>query len=114
LLETPYGNVLFQDSMGFFTGLYAHTPVDVALLAAAGRGHIDGEPIQGAVEDFIARECELLRPRRVILSHHDNFTGAPDAPDVTDVTPVHEELARTQPDIEILTMELGGSITLFE
>lgn len=113
VIETPYGKVLFQDSMGYFTGLYTDTRVDVALLAAAGRGHIDGEPIQGAVEDFIAVECELLRPSRVVLSHHDNFTGAPDAPDITDVAPVQEQLARTQPDIEVLTMDLGGSITLF-
>ncbi len=73
--------------MGYFTGLYAHTSVDVAILAAAGRGHIDGEPIQGSVEDFIAGECTLLRPSRVLLSHHDNFTGTADAPDLTDLTP---------------------------
>ncbi len=76
--------------MGYFTGLYAHTSVDVAVLAAAGRGHIDGEPIQGSVEDFIAGECTLLRPSRVLLSHHDNFTGTADAPDLTDLTPVHD------------------------
>jgi len=114
LIETPHGNVLFQDSMGYFTGLYAHTPVDVAILAAAGRGHIDGEPIQGSVEDFIAGECALLRPSRVLLSHHDNFTGTADAPDLTDMTAVHEELARQHPTIEVLSIDLGGSLTLFD
>jgi len=114
LIETPHGNILFQDSMGYFTGLYAHAPVDVALLAAAGRGHIDGEPIQGSVENFIAGECELLRPSRVLLSHHDNFTGAADVPDLTDMTPVHDELARRHPNIDVLSIDLGGSLTLFD
>ncbi len=114
LIETRHGNVLFQDSMGYFTGLYAHTTVDVALLAAAGRGHIDGEPIQGSVEDFIAGECELLRPDRVLLSHHDNFTGAADTPDLTDMTPVHEELSRRHPNIEVISIDLGGSLTLYD
>ncbi len=114
MIETPHGDILFQDSMGFFTGLYTDTRVDVALLAASGRGHIDGEPIRGAVEHVIARECELPRPARVVLSHHDNFAGIADAPEVADVTPVHEELARRQPEVDILTMQLGGSITLFE
>ena len=50
----------------------------------------------------------------MLLSHHDNFTGAPDAPDVTDMTPVHDELARRHPNIEVLTMDLGGSLTLFD
>ena len=40
---------------------------DVAILAAAGRGNIDGEPIQGSLAEFMAREADLLRPRRVIL-----------------------------------------------
>lgn len=114
LIETPAGTVLFQDSMGYWTGLYAHLRADVALLAAAGRGNVDGEPVQGSVEQFIARECELLRPRQIILSHHDNFAGRPDAPDVTDMKPVHEDLARVTPGVEVVTMTLGGSVVLFE
>ena len=112
LLETPDGNLLFQDSMGYWTGLYANIPVDYAVLAAAGRGNIDGEPIQGSVEQFIVRECELLRPRAVVFGHHDNFSGVPDVPDVTDLTPVHDELARVLPNVEVLPVELGGSITI--
>lgn len=114
LIETPQGTILFQDSMGYFTGLYAGIRADAAILAAAGRGNIDGEPIQGAVEDFIVRECELLRPRQIVLSHHDNFTGAPDAPDVTDLTPVHEALTRILPRLEVLTPDLGGTVTLLD
>jgi L-ascorbate metabolism protein UlaG (beta-lactamase superfamily) len=120
LIDTPDGTVFFQDSMGYWTGIYSNLPgltgdeprIDLAILAAAGRGNIDGEPIQGSVEQFIARECELLRPRQVILSHHDNFAGAEGAPDITDLTPVHEALARVSPRPEVVTVELGGSVTL--
>lgn len=113
LIETPEGSILFQDSMGYWTGLYAHLNPDVALLAAAGRGNIDGEPIQGAVEDFIVREVELLRPKRVILGHHDNFAGVEGAPDLTDLGPVEEMLDRVTPGVEVVPMELGGRVTLF-
>ena len=113
LIETPEGSILFQDSMGYWTGLYAHLNPDVALLAAAGRGNIDGEPIQGAVEDFIVREVELLRPKRVILGHHDNFAGVEGAPDLTDLGPVEEMLARVTPGVEVVPMELGGRVMLF-
>ena len=120
LITTPEGTIFFQDSMGYWSGIYSNLPgltgteprVDLAILAAAGRGNIDGEPIQGSVEQFIARECELLRPRQVLLSHHDNFAGAEGAPDLTDLTPVHEALARVTPRPEVVTMELGGSVPL--
>lgn len=114
LIEAADGNVLFQDSMGYWTGLYANIPVDYAVLAAAGRGNIDGEPVQGSVEQFIVRECELLRPRAVVFGHHDNFSGIADVPDVTDLTPVHEELGRVLPNVEVLSVDLGGSVTLVE
>jgi L-ascorbate metabolism protein UlaG (beta-lactamase superfamily) len=112
LIDTPDGTIFFQDSMGYWTGIYAGLRADLAILAAAGRGNIDGEPIQGSVEQFIVRECELLRPRQVIFSHHDNFSGAEGAPDLTDLAPVHEELARVLPRLEVVTMDLGGSVTL--
>ena len=119
LITTPDGTIFFQDSMGYWGGIYSQLPgapagarVDLAILAAAGRGNIDGEPIQGSVEGFIAGECALLRPRQVILSHHDNFTGTAAAPDLTDLTPVREALARLETPPEVVTMELGGSVTL--
>src|SRR5688572_3159162 len=112
LIDTPDGTTFFQDSMGYWSGIYGGLRADLAILAAAGRGNIDGEPIQGSVEQFIVRECELLRPRQVIFSHHDNFAGASGAPDLTDLTPVHEELARVLPRLEVVTMDLGGSATL--
>lgn len=112
LIDTPDGAILFQDSMGYWTGVYAGLRADVAILAAAGRGNLDGEPIQGSLDQFVVRECELLRPREIVLGHHDNYAGTPGLPDVTDMTPVHEELARVLPRLTIRTMELGGSIRL--
>lgn len=120
LIDTPDGTIFFQDSMGYWSGVYSKLPgltgdearVDLAILAAAGRGNIDGEPIQGSVEQFIAGECELLRPRQVILSHHDNFGGVAGAPDLTDLTPVREALGRVTPRPEVVTIDLGGSVTL--
>src|SRR5690606_21133802 len=99
LIQTPDGSILYQDTMGYWTGLYGSLQPDVALLAAAGRGNIDGEPIQGSIEDFIAGELDLLRPRQVILNHHDNFTGTIGRPDVTDVTSIRERLAARHPEV---------------
>jgi hypothetical protein len=75
---------------------------DVALLAAAGRGNIDGEPIQGNHAEFVAREADLLRPRRIVLSHHDDWMPPVTRP--TDVTPIRAELARQAPQTELVEM----------
>jgi L-ascorbate metabolism protein UlaG (beta-lactamase superfamily) len=102
LIETPEGSILWKDTSGHWTGILRDLRPDIALLAAAGRGNIDGEPIQGSLAQFIAREVDLLRPRRVILSHHDNWM-----PPVTrepDTTPIREELARQSPHVELVEM----------
>jgi hypothetical protein len=75
---------------------------DVALLAAAGRGNIDGEPVQGSLAQFVTREADLLRPRRIVLSHHDDWM--PPATRPTDTTPIREELARQAPYAELVEM----------
>ncbi len=46
---------------------------DVALLAAAGRGNVNGEPMQGSLAGFIATEVDLIRPGKVALCHHDKL-----------------------------------------
>jgi hypothetical protein len=76
---------------------------DVAILAAAGRGNVDGQPIQGSLAQFVGREVELLQPRRVVLSHHDNWL--PGFSVDTDVGPIRDELAHVAPCTELL--ELG-------
>lgn len=113
LITTPQGTIYFQDSMGYWTGVLGAVRPDIAILAAAGRGNIDGEPVQGSVEQFIAGEVQLLKPQRVILGHHDNWMGLRDVPDVTDMSPVHEELRRVAPQVEVIELGYLDGTTLF-
>ena len=43
----------------------------------------------------MARQAALLRPKRVILSHHDDWLPGFSTP--TDIEPIREELARFAP-----------------
>ncbi len=113
LITTPEGTIYFQDSMGYWTGVMNSVSADVAILAAAGRGNIDGEPIQGSVEQFVAAEVQMLTPKRIVLGHHDNWMGIPDVPDVTDMSPVYDELKRVAPDVEVIEVGFMEGTTLF-
>ena len=73
LFDTPDGSLLYQDTSGHWTGVLEGLQPDVAIVAAAGRGNIDGEPIQGSLAQFVAREVDLLQPGKVVLSHHDDW-----------------------------------------
>jgi len=75
---------------------------DVAILAAAGRGNIDGEPIQGTLAQFVAKEAELLRPERIILGHHDNWMPPITPEGGTDVPPLREGIAMAAPRAAVL------------
>jgi L-ascorbate metabolism protein UlaG (beta-lactamase superfamily) len=101
LIETADGSVLYQDTSGHWTGVLRDLRPDVAILAAAGRGNVDGEPVQGSLAQFVARQADLLRPRRVVLSHHDDWL--PGFSIDTDVTPIRTELARV-PGVELLDL----------
>ena len=103
LFETPEGRLLYQDTSGHWSGILDALRPDVAILAAAGRGNIDGEPIQGSLAQFVARQAELLQPRRVILCHHDDWL--PGFSIDTDIEPIREELARSVPGIELLELD---------
>jgi L-ascorbate metabolism protein UlaG (beta-lactamase superfamily) len=103
LFETRDGTLLYQDTSGHWSGIAHGLRPDVAILAAAGRGNVDGEPIQGSLAQFVAREAALLRPRQVILSHHDDWM--PGFSVATDLGPIREELARWLPHSELV--ELG-------
>ena len=104
VLETPAGRLLYQDTSGAWTPVLRELRPDVAILAAAGRGNFDGDPIQGTLAQFVAREAAVLRPRRVVLSHHDDWLPGFTSGDL-DVAPVRAELARTAPTSELV--ELG-------
>ena len=99
----------------FFSGDQARREYEPAALLSFPFAFVIMENAQACsqVEQFIVRECELLRPRQVVLSHHDNFSGAAGAPDLTDLAPVHEELGRVLPRLEVVTMTLGGTATLW-
>lgn len=102
LIETPEGAIFWQDTSGCWTAVLAGIECDVAILAAAGRGNIDSEPVQGSLAQFVAREAALLRPRTVVLGHHDNWL-----PPVTrepDITPIRDELTRALPGVTLLEM----------
>ena len=111
LFELPDGTVLYQDTSGHWSGILDDLQADVALLAAAGRGNIDGEPIQGSLADFMARQAELVRPRKLILNHHDNWL--PGFSIDTDVTPIREELVRRCPDVELVELGYVDGTVLF-
>lgn len=103
LIETPEGTIFWKDTAGHWTGILRDIRPDIALLAAAGRGNIDGEPVQGSLAGFVAREADLLRPRQIILNHHDDWMPPFTRP--VAVPPIREAVARSVPRVELL--EIG-------
>ena len=101
LIETPDMRIFFQDSSGCWSGVFQRIEADVAILAAAGRANVDGEPIQGSMADFIAMEAELLRAKKLFIGHHDNWMP-PVTPAGFDMATVREELARRAPNAELI------------
>jgi L-ascorbate metabolism protein UlaG (beta-lactamase superfamily) len=112
LFETPEGTLFYQDTSGHWSGILRDLRPDVSILAAAGRGNIDGEPIQGSLAQFVARQADLLRPRRVVLSHHDDWLPGFSRP--VDVAPIRAELARTVPRTELCEMGYLEAFPLFK
>jgi L-ascorbate metabolism protein UlaG (beta-lactamase superfamily) len=111
VIESPEGTVLYQDTSGHWSGILHNLRPDVAILAAAGRGNVDGEPIQGSLAQFVARQAWLLRPRRVILSHHDDWL--PGFSVATDTAPIREELARWLPAVDLVELDYLDRHPLF-
>ncbi len=103
LFETPDGSVFYQDTSGHWSGVLRDLRPDVALIGAAGRGNIDGEPIQGSLAQFVARQADMLRPAKVILTHHDDWMPGFSIP--TETAPIREELGRVVPRTELV--EIG-------
>jgi hypothetical protein len=110
LIETPAGSILWKDSSGHWRGILRDLRPDVALLAAVGRGNVDGEPIQGTLAGFIASEVELLRPGTVILCHHDDWMPPLTKP--IDVAPIQNELARRTPAARFVDAGYLGGRTI--
>jgi L-ascorbate metabolism protein UlaG (beta-lactamase superfamily) len=112
LFETLEGSLLYQDTSGHWSGILHNLRPDVAILAAAGRGTIDGEPIQGTLAQFVARQADLLRPRRVILDHQDDWLPGFSVP--TRIAPIRETMARSVPRTELVELGYLSSYPLFE
>lgn len=111
VFDTPDGSIFYQDTSGHWSGVLGDLRPDVALLGAAGRGNIDGEPIQGSLAQFVARQAELLQPAKVVLTHHDDWM--PGFSIATDVAPIRDELARVVPTTQLLDLDyLDGTQVL--
>jgi L-ascorbate metabolism protein UlaG (beta-lactamase superfamily) len=102
LIETPAGSIFWKDTSGHWSGVLRALRPDVALLAAVGRGNVDGEPVQGTLAGFVASEVELLRPGTVVLCHHDDWMPPLTRP--TDVGPIRHELERRTPGSRLVEM----------
>jgi L-ascorbate metabolism protein UlaG (beta-lactamase superfamily) len=102
LIETPAGSIFWKDTSGHWSGLLRDLRPDLALLAAVGRGNVDGEPVQGTLADFVASEVELLRPREVVLCHHDDWMPPLTRP--IDVGPIRHQLERRTPAARLVEM----------
>jgi L-ascorbate metabolism protein UlaG (beta-lactamase superfamily) len=103
LLETPEGTIFWNDTSGAWTGMLRGIKADVAILAAAGRANVDGEPVQGSMAGFVADEAELLRPDRVVLCHHDDWM--PPFTRALDPEPIAAELKRRGAHAELLELD---------
>ena len=112
LIETPDGSVLYQDTSGHWSGIVRDLRPDVAILAAAGRGNIDGDPIQGTLAEFVAREADFLQPGRVLLSHHDNWL--PGFSLETNTAPIRDALAERVPKTELVEIGYMSAYPLFD
>ena len=111
LFETPGGSVLYQDTSGRWSPILEQLNPDLAILAAAGRGNADGEPVQGSLADFVADEARTLGAHRVVLAHHDNwlpgFSGA------ADLEPVRQAFKQRAPDTELIEPDYLDATPIF-
>jgi hypothetical protein len=111
VFDTPEGSLLYQDTSGHWSGVLGTLRPDVAIVAAAGRGNIDGEPIQGSLAGFVGRQVGLVQPRTVILSHHDDWL--PGFSVATDVAPIRAEIERVAPGTQLLELGYLDGTVLF-
>jgi L-ascorbate metabolism protein UlaG (beta-lactamase superfamily) len=95
LLDTPAGTVYWADTSGYWTGVVSGMRPDLAVVAAAGTGNIDGEPAQGTLADFVAGHVSLLQARHLVLCHHDNWMPPVTPP--ADLAPVRAALKSQVP-----------------
>ena len=110
LIDTPAGRVYWADTSGYWTGIVRDLRPDIAILAAAGRGNVDGEPARQALPEFIATEVELMRPGRVVLCHHDDWMPPVTRPG--DVDAIRAAVAARTPEIGVHSLAYGEELRL--
>lgn len=111
LLETPDGSLLVSASPGYWHGIFEDVRPDVAILAAAGRPNLDGEPYQGSMADFLVEQAELLGGPIVALCHHDPLLP-PIAP-AYDVSAAEKALRDALGESRYRTFDYGQPTALF-
>ncbi len=110
-LKMPEGTLLYQDTCSYWPGILPALQSDVAILAAAGRGNLAGEPVQGSLAQFVAQEVGQLRPRRVILGHHDDWL--PGVSTAVDTAPIRAAIAEKCPTAELAEMGYCAAFEVF-
>jgi L-ascorbate metabolism protein UlaG (beta-lactamase superfamily) len=110
LLDTPAGTLYWADTSGYWTGIVDGMRPDIAILAAAGTGNIDGEPAQGSLADFVAGEVGLLQPRHLVLCHHDDWL--PPLLPPPGIEPVRRALADRAPGVRLHEPGYGTPLAL--
>jgi L-ascorbate metabolism protein UlaG (beta-lactamase superfamily) len=111
VIETTEGSLLFQDTVGCWTPLMAQERPDVAILAAAGRGNRNGEPVQTSTAAFVAEQAALLQPKRIVPCHHDDWL--PGFSVAIDTGPIHRELAAHAPGSPLVDLGYASAYPLF-
>ena len=109
--ETPDGSLLYQDTSGHWTRVVDMLQPDVAIVAAAGRANVDGQPIQGSLVDFVVDHVAHTRPRQVVLSHHDDWLPGFSYP--TEVGPIRAALEKRIPGTTLLELGYVDGTKLF-
>lgn len=111
VVETSGGSVLFQDSIGAWSGVLARESPDVAILAVAGRGNRDGEPVQGTTADFVAEQAAALGARTVVPCHHDDWLPGFSRP--IDTAPIRAAIDRAAPGTSLVDLGYASGFRLF-
>ena len=106
LIESADGSIFVSASSGYWSGILAGLRPDVAILAAACRPNVDGEPSQRSMADFITDQVEVLRPHTVVLCHHDAWMPVLPA---LDPAPIAHELAARSPAARLIEMTYGDA-----